>query len=52
MPLFRVIQTDIYEIEAENLEEAQIYWRNELLTGFSDESEFIEGSTIYKEKGE
>jgi hypothetical protein len=50
MPLFIITQTDRYEIEADNLEEAQIYWRNELLTGFSDESEFLDGSTIYEEK--
>jgi len=50
MPKFIIQQTDRYEIEADTMEEAQIYWRNELLTGFSYESEFLDGSTVYMEK--
>jgi hypothetical protein len=51
MPKFIITQTDCYEIEANTMEEAQIYWRNELLTGLSSETQFIEGSTTYEEKG-
>lgn len=51
MPKFIVTQTDRYLIEAETIEEAQLLWRNELLTGISDEiSEFLDGSTTYKEE--
>ena len=48
MAKFIVTQTDRYEIEAENLEDAQIYWRNELLTGISSGNEFIDGSSVYE----
>jgi hypothetical protein len=50
MPKFIIQQTDRYEIEADTIEEAQIYWRNELLTGISSETEFLDSSTVYMEK--
>ena len=50
MPKFIITQTDRYEIEAETMEEAQFYWKNELLTGISIQNEFLEGSTTYEEK--
>jgi len=49
MPKFIITQTDRYEVEAETMEEAELYWRNELLTGISSETEFIDGSTKYEE---
>ena len=49
MPKFIITQTDRYEIEADSIEEAQIYWRNELLTGISSENELLDGSTTYEE---
>ena len=49
MPKFIITQTERYEIEADSVEEAQIYWRNELLTGISSENELIDGSTTYEE---
>jgi hypothetical protein len=52
MPKFIIAQTDRYEIEADTMEEAQLYWRNELLTGISSETEFLDGSTTYEEREE
>jgi len=52
MPKFVITQTDRYEIEADTMEEAQLYWRNELLTGISSETEFVDGSTTYEEREE
>jgi hypothetical protein len=47
MPKFIIQQTDRYEIEADTIEDAQIYWRNELLTGISIYNEFLDSSTVY-----
>jgi hypothetical protein len=49
MPKFIITHTEIYEYEAETSEEAQEFWRNELLTGIGDQAKFIEGSTLYYE---
>lgn len=49
MPKFIITQIDRYEIEADSLEEAQANYKVDMVEGWFDYYDYIDGSTTYTE---
>lgn len=51
MAKFIITQTDRYLVEADTIEQARDYWRNQLLSDIEfGEEEYLDGSTTYEEE--